>query len=153
MGKRGFGSKKWSPPNWRDFDGLCAIQCTKEEIASFYDTSEDSVERAVKNEHKQTFAVYFARKRKVGNISIRRALFREAQTGDIKAITLFYKKYLGYTDKTVVKVENASSQDDSAVAQAVARVNKLISDLAAQDKPTNKNKELALLAASLGLTN
>lgn len=154
MGKRGPKATKWEPKSWEEFDKLCAIQCTTEELSAWYDVSIDTIERAIKRVHKKGFAEYYARKRKNGFISIRRVTFQKAQAGDKTALLLFWKQYLGYVDKKIVELEKPSgdgADTGKAVADAVSQVTKLISELAAQSKPTNKEKELVLLATSLGL--
>ena len=40
-----------------EFEKLCALQCTKAEIAGFFNLSEDTVERWCKRTYKESFAV------------------------------------------------------------------------------------------------
>ena len=62
-----------------EFEKLCALQCTKAEIAGFFNLSEDTVERWCKRTYKESFAVVFANKRCDGKISLRRSQFRLAE--------------------------------------------------------------------------
>ena len=84
--------------DWREFDKLCELQCTQEEIASFFDCSVDAVENAVKRDKKTNFSEYFAQKRGKGKISLRRAQSRLAETNAAMAIFLG-KNYLGQSDQ------------------------------------------------------
>ena len=59
-GKRG---PKLTPINWAEFEKLCQMQCTLREIASYFDCSEDTIERAVEREQGVKFAEYFGQKR------------------------------------------------------------------------------------------
>lgn len=72
---------------------MCVLQCTKTEIAGFFDVSEDTVERWCKRTYKESFAVVFANKRSGGKISLRRSQFRLAEKDSRMAIWLG-KQYL-----------------------------------------------------------
>lgn len=88
-----------------DFEGLCGIQCTKDEIADFFDCSEDTIERWCKRTYKKRFAEVFRRKRGVGRVSLRRKQFRMAGKSAAMAIWLG-KQYLGQSDNAnVIKQE------------------------------------------------
>ena len=76
-----------------EFEKLCALQCTKAEIAGFFNVSEDTVERWCKRTYKESFAVVFANKRSNGKISLRRSQFRLAEKDSRMAIWLG-KQYL-----------------------------------------------------------
>ena len=76
-----------------EFEKLCALQCTKAEIAGFFNLSEDTVERWCKRTYKESFAVVFANKRCGGKISLRRSQFRLAEKDSRMAIWLG-KQYL-----------------------------------------------------------
>ena len=76
-----------------EFEKLCALQCTKAEIAGFFNVSEDTVERWCKRTYKESFAVVFANKRSDGKISLRRSQFRLAEKDSRMAIWLG-KQYL-----------------------------------------------------------
>ena len=45
------------------FEKLCGLQCTKEEVADWFDCSEDTIERWCKATYDESFAVVFAKKR------------------------------------------------------------------------------------------
>ena len=86
------------------FEKLCGLQCTKAEIASFFNCSEDTVERFCKKEYKATFAVVFDKKRGLGKISLRRTQWKLAEKSPSMAIFLG-KQYLDQSDKIEAKVE------------------------------------------------
>lgn len=83
--------------NKDQFEKLCAMQCTKEEISAFFDCSEDTVERWCKREYKDSFAVVLKNKGASGRISLRRNQFRLAEKNASMAIWLG-KQYLGQRD-------------------------------------------------------
>ena len=92
----------------KDFESLLAIQCTLEEVTSFFDhkldgCSADTIERWCKREYHENFAEVSAKKRNLGKISLRRAQFELAKKNASMAIFLG-KNYLGQRDHTEVEL-------------------------------------------------
>lgn len=89
-----------------EFEKLCALQCTQEEIADFFDCCADTVEAWCKRTYTdedgnpQGFSEVFAIKRGLGKISLRRSQFRLAEKNAAMAIFLG-KQYLGQSDNPV----------------------------------------------------
>lgn len=86
------------------FEKLCALQCTKSEIAGFFLCSEDTVDRWVREtyedeksgkpmNYQEAFKIYSAG----GKMSLRRTQFRLAERSAAMAIFLG-KNYLGQRD-------------------------------------------------------
>src|SRR5438093_628129 len=86
--------------NWNDVEKLCGLQCTEEEIAQFLGVSVDTLYRACKRDHKSSFAEYFAQKRGLGKVSLRRAQWALAQKGNATLLIWLGKQYLGQRDKS-----------------------------------------------------
>lgn len=83
--------------NKEDFEKLCGIMCTLDEVAVFFDCSEDTIERFCKREYKQTFADVSKKKQNLGKISLRRWQFQLAKKN--VAMNIFLSKnYLGMSD-------------------------------------------------------
>ena len=82
----------------KQFENLCGLQCTEEEIASFFDCSVDTIERFCSRTYNMTFAEVFKIKRGVGKISLRRSQMKLAEKYPAMAIFLG-KQYLDQTDK------------------------------------------------------
>jgi len=80
------------------FEKLCAIQCTLEEISGFFSCSEDTVERWCKRELKMSFADAFKKYSVGGRISLRRNQFKLSEHNASMAIFLG-KQYLGHRDQ------------------------------------------------------
>lgn len=72
------------------FEKLCGLQCTCEEIAGFFNCSTDTVCRWVKREYgrNRTFQDVWEEYSKAGKISIRRAQFKHMQRSAAMAIYL-----------------------------------------------------------------
>lgn len=95
----------------QQFESLCVMQCTLDEIAGFFRCSEDTIERWCKREYKMNFAEVFKQKRAGGRISLRRFQFRLAETNPTMAIWLG-KQWLGQSDKQEIAV---SRNDDETI--------------------------------------
>ena len=89
----------------KQFEKLCGLQCTKEDIAGFFDVSEDTIDdvsedtidRFCKREYKESFAAVFSKKRRIGLVSLRKSGFDLARKN--AAVHIFYaKNCLGMTD-------------------------------------------------------
>lgn len=81
----------------KQFEKLCALQCTLSEIASYFDCCEDTVENWCKATYGESFSDIFSKKREIGKISLRRAQFRLAEKNASMAIFLG-KNYLKQSD-------------------------------------------------------
>lgn len=81
-----------------NFEKLCELQCTLEEITGFFRVSDKTLENWCKQTYGLNFSEIFKQKRQAGKISLRRAQFQLAKKNAAMAIFLG-KNYLGQTDK------------------------------------------------------
>lgn len=87
------------------FESLCSLFCTKEDIAGFFKCSDETIERWVKKTYSVTFAVAYRENSAKGRVSLRRAQFYQATKGGkykegIPAMAQWLgKQELGQTDK------------------------------------------------------
>ena len=88
------------------FESLCGLQCTEEEIAGFFKCSIETISRFCKREYKMTFVEAYKKYSANGKISIRRHQFRLAEKSAAMAIWLG-KQYLG--QKEVIANEHESN--------------------------------------------
>lgn len=72
------GGRPEIPIDWESFDKLCALQCTEEEIASFFKCSIDTICRRCHEKHGVSFAEYRGQKSGEGKISLRRIQYQTA---------------------------------------------------------------------------
>lgn len=79
------------------FEKLCGLQCTLEEIAGWFQCSPDTIERWSKRTYGIGFADAFKRFSQSGKISLRRYQFKIAEKNAAMAIFLG-KQYLGQRD-------------------------------------------------------
>ena len=80
-------------------DKLCHIQCTGEEIASVLGIDYDTLQRAVKRDHKKSFAEYSEQKRSGGKASLRRMQWKAAESGNTTMLIWLGKQMLNQSDK------------------------------------------------------
>ena len=98
------------------FEKLCAMFCTEEEIAGFFECSVDTIERWAKRTYDKSFAEIYAEKKQGGKISLRRAQFRLAEKSAAMAIFLG-KNYLGQKDSPDDTNEDMLAKLDEVLAQ------------------------------------
>ena len=82
----------------KQFENLCGLQCTKEEICAWFDITDKTLDAWCKRTYRQSFSVIFAQKRGKGKISLRRSQFRQEKKNANMAIWLG-KQYLDQKDK------------------------------------------------------
>lgn len=97
--------------DWHEFDKLLALQCKKDEIASWFDCSEDTIERRVKEAHNMTYAEYSALKMGKGKIALRRNQLQLSKTNAAMAIFLG-KNWLGQSDKLDQDIRVSNSDEE-----------------------------------------
>ena len=83
------------------FEGLCRIQCTEEEICGVLNCDDATLCRWCKTVYGRTFADVYKEKRQGGKASLRRQQFKIAETNATMSIWLG-KPYLGQSDSPVV---------------------------------------------------
>lgn len=101
----------------KQFENLCGLQCTQEEIADFFSVSPDTIDRWCKREYRQSFAEVFREKRGNGKISLRRMQWRLAERNASMAIFLG-KNYLGQRDNVAIDM-GVSVQEDDPITKAL----------------------------------
>lgn len=77
----------------KQFESLCGLQCTHDEICDWFEVSAKTLEAWCKRTYKQSFSKVFAQKRGKGKISLRRSQFQLAEKNANMAIWLG-KQYL-----------------------------------------------------------
>ena len=92
----------------QDFEKLCGLQCTLEEIAGFFECSSDTIERWCKRTYNESFADTYKKHSQRGKISLRRAQWKLAEKGNSSMLIWLGKQWLGQTDK----VEQTTSFED-----------------------------------------
>ena len=115
MGYKKTGNPNGRPPTKIDqeqFEKLCALHCTIEEICAFFNCCDDALRDWCKRTFDgRTLSSVMKDKAAMGNLSLRRFQFKQAEKSVPMAIFLG-KNWLGQTDKTettVMEVEDLST--------------------------------------------
>ena len=66
----------------KQFESLCAIQCTKEEICNVLDVTEKTLNNWCKETYGEGFSLVFNKKRALGKASLRRNQWKLAEKGN-----------------------------------------------------------------------
>ena len=94
----------------KQFEQLCAMQCTEEEICAWFDVTDKTLTGWCKRTYRMSFSEVFKQKRQRGHVSLRRAQFKLAETNPTMAIFLG-KNYLGQKDKQEEELASEKIQD------------------------------------------
>ena len=94
--------------NKTEFEKLCFLQCTEREFCSWFDVSDETLNKWCKENYDgRTFLDVVKEKRENGIISLRRTQFQLAEKSPAMAIFLG-KNLLGQTDKMEQTVNDVS---------------------------------------------
>lgn len=85
------------PISETEFEKLCTLQCTEEDIAGWYNCSVDTINNWCKKTYGETFSEVYKKKSRPGLVSLRRSQFDLAKHNASMAIFLG-KQYLGQRD-------------------------------------------------------
>ena len=96
----------------KQFENLCGLQCTLEEICGWFGVTDKTLNSWCKRTYSESFSEVFRQKRSTGKISLRRSQWRLAEKNANMAIWLG-KQYLGQKDIVEVGVEKDNVQDDA----------------------------------------
>lgn len=86
---------------------LCYFQPTLEEVAGYFECSEDTIERRVKEERGMTWREFFAMYRAKGKISLRMRQYQLAKSGDRTMLKWLGQNWLGQKSENHTQEEVA----------------------------------------------
>ena len=102
--------------NIDDFVKLCEMQCTRKEIAGFFDCEEGALDRWIKETFGMTYMGVFERFRSKGLLSLRRNQFQLSEKNVAMAIWLG-KQYLGQKD--IMTFNNLDDTEEDALTKSI----------------------------------
>ena len=115
---KNLGGRPPKPIDKKQFESLCGIQCTQQEMCAFFECCEDTLTAWCNRTYGKGFSEIFAEKRGVGKISLRRAQWRMAQNNPTMAIFLG-KNYLGQSNQDRDSTETDLLSRATALLEAV----------------------------------
>ena len=96
----------------KQFENLCGLQCTQEEICGWFGICSDTLESWCKRTYEMNFSEVFKEKRGLGKISLRRNQWRLAEKSAPMAIWLG-TQYLGQKDQVEASVAVDTTKEDA----------------------------------------
>ena len=106
-----------TPINIDDFVKLCEMQCTKKEIAGFFDCSETALDDWIKETFDgDNYSILFDRFRTKGLLGLRRSQFQLAERNTAMAIWLG-KQYLGQKD--IMTFNSLDDGEEDALTKSI----------------------------------
>ena len=96
----------------KQFENLCGLQCTLEEICGWFGVTDKTLDGWCKRTYRASFSEVFRQKRGLGKVSLRRSQWRLAEKNASMAIWLG-KQYLGQRDIVELGLPTDNTQDDA----------------------------------------
>lgn len=87
----------------KTFEGLCSINCTKEEMCGVLGCDEKTLTKWCKETYGEGFSDIYKKKSANGKASLRRMQFKAAESGNATMQIWLGKQYLGQKDKQDIK--------------------------------------------------
>lgn len=97
--KRNLGGRPRKEVEWREFDKLCSLQCTEQEIADWFEMNTDTLETRIREKYNCRFSELYRQKRGRGKIALRRMQMQSAEKGNVVMQIFLGKQYLNQKDK------------------------------------------------------
>ena len=106
--------------NKEHFEGMCKIQCTKDEMCAIFQIDEVTLTKWCKETYGVGFSDVYKSKSSTGKMSLRRQQFKSAENGNVTMQIWLGKQWLGQTDKVESRNENMYTET------ALDRIEKIV---------------------------
>ena len=114
------GGRPRKEVDWDQFEKLCYLQCTQEEIMDFFEIdTRDTLNARIKEHYGEnhSFSTIYAQKRVGGRLAVRRKQFQVAESGNTTMLIWLGKQWLGQSDKQEIEqsgtIKISIDQDDA----------------------------------------
>ena len=99
--KKNLGGRPSKLPliNKEHFEGMCKIQCTKDEMCAIFQVHEETLTKWCHQEYSIGFSDIYKKLASTGKMSLRRQQFKSAENGNVTMQIWLGKQWLGQTDK------------------------------------------------------
>ena len=85
--------------NKEHFEGMCKIQCTKDEMCGIFNVNEQTLTKWCEHEYSMGFCDIYKKLSSTGKMSLRRQQFKSAENGNVTMQIWLGKQWLGQADK------------------------------------------------------
>lgn len=108
--------KNLSSKDWASVDYMCMIHCTGEEIAGVLGMDYDTLNRNSKEFKGMPISEYIKQHQNGGKMSLRRAQWKAAESGNVSMLIWLGKQWLGQREQQEVQI----SHDDDTIKEMEA---------------------------------
>lgn len=106
----------WDDKQYASLEYMALIHCTQKEMAGIMHVDEATLNRLIKVRYKMSFSEFYERYSANGNMSLRRAQFKSAESGNTSMQIWLGKQWLGQRDQQEVTV----NRDDDETIRKMA---------------------------------
>ena len=100
----------------KQFESLCALQCTREEICGILEVSEKTLDKWCHETYETSFSLIFREKKQLGKMSLRRSQFKLSEKNATMAIWLG-KQLLGQKDNPLEIVQDNDNTKEPKITK------------------------------------
>ena len=101
------------------FEGMCKIQCTKDEMCAIFQVHEETLTKWCHATYNVGFSDIYKKISSTGKMSLRRQQFKSAENGNVTMQIWLGKQWLGQTDK--VETDNKNTQSINFIIESVKK--------------------------------
>lgn len=112
----------WSDDQYKQFEEMCRIQCTIDEVCLVMDVSDKTLNRLLKERYKEGFSAVFKKFASGGKMSLRRMQYKQAMNGNVTMLIWLGKQYLGQADKQELTGSDGGALRIDAMSTAIKQV-------------------------------
>ena len=129
--------------NKEEFEKLCGLHCTEEEIAGWFNCSVDTIDNWCKREYGLNFSETYKTKCAPGKVSLRRKQMEVAMSGNVGMLIWLGKVILGQKD-TVEHMVRAVQSDEvkTQIANMYGRIESMARELKMKHIPQQQEQGL-----------
>ena len=99
----------------KQFEALCAIQCTLTEICDVLGVTDKTLNAWCRRTYRKSFSEIFSQKRNKGKASLRRLQFEKAKAGNTTMLIWLGKQWLGQAEK----LQQQKDDDEPDIAEEI----------------------------------
>lgn len=103
--------KNLTPKEWDSVKYMCMIHCTGEEIAGVMQMDYDTLNRNCKDKFGFGISEYIKRNQSNGKMSLRRAQWKAAESGNVSMLIWLGKQWLGQREQQDISI--GGNMDDT----------------------------------------
>lgn len=112
----------WGEDEYKQFENLCEIQCTIDEVCHVMNVTDKTLNRLLKEHYKSPFSAVYKRFADNGRRSLRRKQYQLAMSGNATMLIWLGKQYLGQADKQELTGNEGGAIKITSLTDAIADI-------------------------------